>query len=249
MITRPSLPKPDRDPHLKAAALKAGIWAMVAVTQLGLVSALGLVRAAPPTFDVLPPMLVTLVRPDAPPPPPPPVVTPAPVAGGGAPAAPSRVHLPQKTPDRPPEIVAPPVPAPAPTLVIGVAPLATPTPGMGQGGQGQGTGEGTGDGDGPGRGGTPPIILRGATPAEVLSVVPPEARRARVPGRAAVNCVIRLDERLDDCRVVSETPAGYRFGEAGLRAAAFFRYRPPGSAAGRPLEGQRVTINVLFGRQ
>jgi len=93
------------------------------------------------------------------------------------------------------------------------------------------------------------MILRGATTAEVLSVVPPEARRARQAGRASINCVIRLDQRLDDCRVVSETPAGFRFGEAGLRAAGFFRYRPPGTASGRPVEGQRVTISVQFGRQ
>jgi protein TonB len=141
------------------------------------------------------------------------------------------------------------VPAPEQPLVIGVAAIASPTPGQGQGGVGDGTGTGIGDGDGPGRGGTPPLIIRGASPREILSVVPQEARQARQAGRAAVNCVILADQRLDDCRIVSETPQGYRFGEAGLRAATFFRYRPPMTASGRPLDGQRVTINVQFGRQ
>lgn len=244
MNDRPTLPKLDR-----TRSVTIGVWATIAAVHLGLFAMLGLVRPVAVQAPVLPPVLVSLIPPMAPLEPPPPPAEPAPVAGGGAPAAPSRVHLPVKAPERPPEVIAPPTPAPEQPLVIGTAPLATPTPGPGQGGEGEGTGTGVGDGDGPGRGGTPPMILRGATTAEVLSVVPPEARRARQAGRASINCVIRLDQRLDDCRVVSETPSGFRFGEAGLRAAGFFRYRPPGAASGRPIEGQRVTISVQFGRQ
>lgn len=244
----------DRNLFLKidrARGTTIGVWTATAVFHLGLFALLGLVRPLPATTDVLPPVLVSLVRPEPVPrpPSPPPPADPAPTKGGGAPAAPSRVHLPVKTPARAPEVVAPPTPAPEQPLVIGTAPLATPTPAPGQGGEGEGTGTGAGDGDGPGRGGTPPLILRGATPAEVLSVVPLEARRARQAGRASINCVIGLDQRLDDCRIVSETPVGFRFGEAGLRAASFFRYRPPMTASGRPVEGQRVTITVQFGRR
>jgi protein TonB len=244
MIAHPRLPRIDR-----RLGLRLGVGAAVAALQFGLISALGLVGPSPSGGDFLPVIEVELMRPPAPPPPPPPQPDPAPVAGGGAPAAPSRTHLAPRPPERPPELIAPPTPAPTQPLVIGVAPIATPEPGMGQGGQGEGSGTGIGDGDGPGSGGTPPMILRGPTPGEILGIVPPEARRARQAGRASINCVVRLDHRLDDCRVVGETPSGFRFGEAGLRAADFFRYRPPTSASGRPLDGQRVTISVMFGRQ
>ena len=246
MTERASLPKIDR-----ARGVRIGVWTSMVVVHAALFALLGLVSPTPVQNPAMPPVFVTL-EPPAPvplPPPPPPPPDPAPVAGGGAPAAPSRVRLPIKPPERAPEIIAPPKPAPTQPLVVGVAPLATPTPGMGLGGEGEGTGDGIGDGDGPGRGGTPPLILKGASTAEILSIVPPEARRARQAGRASINCVIRVDERLDDCRVVSETPVGFRFGEAGLRAAGFFRYRPPMTASGRPIKGQRVTISVQFGRQ
>lgn len=246
MTDRASFPKIDR-----ARGVRIGVWTFMVAVHAALFAMLGLVNPAPVQIPAMPPVFVTLEPPPPVPlpPPPPPPAEPAPVAGGGAPAAPSRVHLPIKPPERPPEIIAPPTPAPTAPLVIGAAPIATPAPGMGQGGEGEGTGDGVGDGDGPGRGGTPPLILKGASTAEILSIVPPEARRARQAGRASINCVIRVDERLDDCRVVSETPVGFRFGEAGLRAAGFFRYRPPMTASGRPIEGQRVTISVQFGRQ
>ena len=42
---------------------------------------------------------------------------------------------------------------------------------------------------------------------------------------------------------------GFGFGQAAIRGAAFFRYRPPMNAAGRPIEGQRVTVFIQMGRQ
>ena len=119
---------------------------------------------------------------------------------------------------------------------------------MGQGGTGDGTGTGDGDGDGPGSGGVGPMIIRPATSAEIQSVAPPRARGVRrPPGRARVNCVIRVDHRLDDCRIVEESPRGFGYGDQALRAMAFFRYRPPMTAGGRPVEGQRVTTFVNMG--
>lgn len=229
---------------------KLGVFAGVAVAHLVLLAVIGRGEASGPALPEPPPFNVTLYRPLPPPPPPPPPLEPSPVQGGGAPAAPSRVHLTPDPPTIPPELVAPLVPAPVPDpVVVGVAPIASPTPGMGQGGEGTGTGGGRGDGDGPGSGGTGPLILRGPTQSEILGIVPPGARAARRAGRASVNCLIRLDQRLDDCRVVSETPEGMGFGQAGIRAAAYFRYRPPMTAGGRPIEGQRVTVFIQMGRQ
>ncbi|MDP3801645.1 energy transducer TonB [Brevundimonas sp.] len=239
--------KPE-PPLLNADRLrKLGIVVGVSLAHLAVFAVMGRPDAPEPVPAQPPPFNVVLYRPPPPPPPPLPVVR---SQGGGAPAAPSRVHLTPKPADKPRELVAPPVPAPVPDpVLVGAGPIASPTPGMGQGGEGTGSGGGRGDGFGPGSGGAGPMILRGATQGEILSIVPPAARAARRAGRASVNCVIRLDQRLDDCRVVSESPEGFGFGEAGVRAAAFFRYRPPMTAAGRPVEGQRVTVFILMGRQ
>lgn len=198
----------------------------------------------------LPPIMVELVRPILPPPPPPPPEPSADRPGGGAPAAPSRVHTPPPPPVRPPDSPpAPPVQAPEPTIVVGAAPVASPEPGFGQGGQGTGTGTGVGAGDGPGSG-SGPMILRGPTQGEILDFVPAEARRRRQAGRASVNCEIQLDTRLDSCRVVSETPAGFGFGDAALTIAPrYFRFRPPRTGSGQSVAGARVTVFVEFGRQ
>ena len=202
-----------------------------------------------PQAEPAPPVIeVELFRPPLPPPPPAPPPEPAPTAGGGAPAAPSVIHTPPVVRPVPQEVIAPREQAPEPALVIGVAPISSGAPGMGQGGTGNGTGSGNGDGDGPGSG-APPLILRGASEAEILPFVPPETRRARKSGRGSVSCVIRADTRLEACRIVGETPPGFGFGEAALTIAPrYFRFRPPTSADGRSVEGYRVTVFVQFGR-
>lgn len=228
---------------------KLGTAVVIAGAHLGVFALMSQVGDPVPVPASLPAIDVTLFRPLPPPPPPP--LKPAIIAGGGAPAAPSRIHVPPKPIDTPPEVVAPRVQAPIPDpVVVGVAAEASPTPGMGLGGTGTGTGTGDGDGDGPGSGGTGPLILRGASQAEIRTLFPEAARRARRGGEASVNCVIRADQRLEGCRVVSESQRGMGFGESGVRVATeFFRFRPPMNASGRPIEGQRVTVNVFFGRQ
>jgi len=236
--------KPEPPLLNKDRLRKLGVVVGVMLAHLGVFGIMA--RAdAPRAWPEQPPAInVVLFRP-----PPPPPLKPAPTQGGGAPAAPSRIHVTPKPADKPRELPAPPVPAPEPALVIGMAPVAGPTPGMGQGGTGEGTGTGDGDGDGPGSGGTGPMIIRAATSAEIQSVAPPPVRGVRrPPGRVVVNCLIRIDQRLDDCRIVEESPRGFGFGEQALRATAFFRYRPPMTASGRPIAGQRVTTFVNMNR-
>ena len=226
---------------------QGGILLAVASLHAGLFALIGLGHAPPPVV-VRTPIEVQLVEPIPSPPPPPPPEPPAPAAGGSAPAAPSVVHVSPRPVPRA-ELPASPKPAPAPAVIVGASDQQGPTPGPGQGGQGSGTGDGEGEGYGPGAG-SGPIILRGASSGEILALVPPEARRRRVPGRASVTCVIRSDTRLEGCRVVSESPQGSGFGEAAIRVAeTHFRFRPPTTAAGRPVEGFRATVVVLFGRQ
>ena len=230
---------------------KLGIVATVALAHLGAFAVMGRAGSTADYPIPAPIISVELFRPVIPPPPPPPPPPkPAPVAGGGKPAAPSRVHVTRNPPPTPPEIVAPVVPAPKPDpILVGNAPVSSGAPGMGQGGQGTGPGTGDGDGDGPGSG-TGPMILRGASQAEILPFVPPAARAARRTGRAAVSCVIRADNRMEACRIVEELPPGLGFGDAAIRVATtHFRFRPPTTASGRVVEGARVTIGVTFGRQ
>lgn len=228
---------------------KLGALAVVLAAHAGLFLVIGRSVADPPMSPTPPPIFVELVAPPPPPPPPPPA-PPSPKAGGGAPAAPSRIHTPP--PPRipvPPELPAPRVQAPEPALVVGVSDKASPTSGMGQGGQGTGTGTGIGAGDGPGSGsGTPPRFLRGPSQGQIRDAHPRRALAARRSGVAIINCRIQLDTRLNACRVVSESPSGEGFGEAGLSVVSYYRFQPP-TRNGRPLDDQGVTVTVEFGPQ
>lgn len=234
-------------PLLNADRLrKLGVVVGVSLAHLVVFAVMGRADAPVPPAAPQPPVSVFLYRP--PPPPPPPPVEPARTQGGGAPAAPSRVHVPLKPAERPPEIVAPPVPAPEPALVVGAAPVAGPTPGMGQGGEGTGSGTGRGSGSGPGSGGTRWRLVAGAASADIQRVYPPAARRARISGNVLLSCRIRLDTRLENCRVVRETPVGQGFGEAALSLVVRFRAAPP-TEAGRPVENAEATFGIQFGPQ
>ncbi|MBG7615198.1 energy transducer TonB [Brevundimonas sp. BAL450] len=224
-------------------ARKLGAVLGVGLAHVALLAVLTRSQPLPPD-PPLPPIEVFLVPPPEPEPEPPPP-DPSPEAGGGAPAAPSVVHTPPNPPPEPPEIIAPIEQAPEPALNVGAAPTESPEPGMGQGGQGTGTGTGTGAGDGPGSGSGPAQIVRGPTLGQIQAAHPPGARS--VYGRVSLSCVIRLDQYLDQCRVVSESPPGRGFGEAGLVVSRYFRFRPP-TQGGRPVEGRRVVVGVDFGR-
>lgn len=219
----------------------------VAAVHAGLFVVLSQEKAGEPVVS-RPPFVVTLTPPFVMPPLPPPQADPAPSDGGGAPAAPSIVRPALRPPATPAEITAPPEPAPEPDpIVVGQAPIAGPVAGAGQGGEGTGTGGGSGSGAGPGAGGRFQV-LRGPTLDERRRAHPPAALRAGRSGRAAMSCVIGLDERLSDCHVVSETPEGQGFGQAALTLAPAFRARPP-VADGRPQLGTRGVFGVEFGQR
>lgn len=75
---------------------------------------------------------------------------------------------------------------------------------------------------------------------------PEEAIDNSISGRAVVRCNVRSDTRLERCELVSESPAGMGFGEAGLKMAAReFRIRPA-TVDGKPEEGTSVTIPMQF---
>lgn len=235
------LTSPFRRPSRRWAA--AAVFAGVAVAEMSLFLLLGQIRPRAPAGveDPARPIDVSLYDPL--PAPPPPARQPSPDSGGGAPAAPSRVR-PQPTPPRPPEIAAPPRPAPTPALVVGQAPTASPEPGRGLGGEGDGAGEGAGPGSGAGGGSSGPRLVTGPTLAQLRANHPRNARSRY--GRVELSCRIRLDRRLEGCRVVNESPVGLGFGAAGLAVADVFRFAPP-IENGRPVEGRSVTVGIDFG--
>lgn len=223
----PRIPKRWRTPLIVAA---------VAVAHLGVFAVIA--RITPQTAVTLPPPFdVFLAGPMLRPPPPP---EPAKDIGGGAPVAPSRTHVPLKPPVTPPEVAAPPTPAPEQPLIVGTSPETSPTPGQGQGGEGTGNGGGSGAGTGPGSGTVRFRMISAPTGSQIARLHPTRSGR-RESGEARVACRIRLDTRLDQCRVVSETPPGRGFGQAALSAAALYRFQPP-SRDGRPYEGETVLV-------
>lgn len=212
--------------------------AAVAAAHLGVFAVIARTQPTPPVI-LLPPFDVFLVRPPLPPPPPPPP-EPAEEVGGGAPAAPSRVHTPLNPPPTPPEVTSPPTPAPEQPLVVGASPETGPTPGQGQGGEGAGAGGGSGAGTGPGSGTVRFRMISAPTGSQIARLHPTRSGR-RERGEARVTCRIRLDTRLDQCRVVGETPSGRGFGQAAVTAAALYRFQPP-SRGGQPYEGETVLV-------
>lgn len=223
----------------------AAIFAGVAVIELGLFLLLGQVKGRSPEMPIIEDRPFEVVLYD--PPPPRSDQPPAAATGGGAPAAPSRTHTPPPPKvERPRELPAPQQQAPEqPAVVVGAAPEASSELGFGQGGQGTGSGTGVGSGSGPGSGSTGPRLVTGPTIAQVRANHPVSARTRY--GRVEMSCRIRLDTRLESCRVVSENPPGFGFGQAGLAVAGIFRFQPP-TENGRPVEGQQVTVGVDFGR-
>lgn len=73
---------------------------------------------------------------------------------------------------------------------------------------------------------SPAIYLRVPTHQEKTALYPQEARRRGVAGTVVMACQVLRDQRLHDCLIREESPAGLGFGEATLRAAPYFRGRP-----------------------
>lgn len=86
---------------------------------------------------------------------------------------------------------------------------------------------------------------RRPSPQQFSSLFPREAMRDGVGGRVTVACEVETDGRLSGCRIKSEEPEGYQFGEAALRMAGYFKMRPK-IEGGRPVDGGTVLIPIRF---
>jgi len=74
----------------------------------------------------------------------------------------------------------------------------------------------------------------------------PEAAAERgVGGKATLLCRVRIDGRLNDCKVVEESPPGECFGEAAMKLAPKFRMTPM-TRDGVPVDGATVRIPLSY---
>jgi TonB family protein len=90
-----------------------------------------------------------------------------------------------------------------------------------------------------------PRSLVGLDRASMFSRYYPErAQREDVPGDVSLSCQVTKDDKLQACRVLSETPAGYGFGKAAVQLAGLMTLPPKDLAHVRP--GERVQIPIKF---
>lgn len=90
-----------------------------------------------------------------------------------------------------------------------------------------------------------PDWRRVENPGNPLRFYPERAQRLAVEGAATISCVVDASGRLQDCRVLDETPAGYGFGEAALRMKVLFRMKPL-TRGGQPVDGGVVRVPIRF---
>ena len=70
------------------------------------------------------------------------------------------------------------------------------------------------------------------------------AQLLRLDGSATITCQAEIDGRVDECRIVSETPVGVGFGAATLRTASYFTMNPA-TLDGKPIRSE-VTIPLRW---
>lgn len=85
---------------------------------------------------------------------------------------------------------------------------------------------------------------RQPTNDELMSVFPAQALREGIAGRSTMTCVALANGQLGDCSATAETPPGYRFGQAAVAAARFYRMNPR-TEDGRPVES-RVSLSITW---
>lgn len=80
---------------------------------------------------------------------------------------------------------------------------------------------------------------------QLMRAYPSRAIEMGVTGSAQLNCGVQVDGRLNDCRILSETPARQGFGRAATSLSRYFRMSPR-TVDGQAVEGARVTVGIRF---
>jgi TonB family protein len=90
----------------------------------------------------------------------------------------------------------------------------------------------------------PAAWLKKPTSEDLIGVWPPSAAQSGTGGQATISCIVTLQGTLRNCVVVSETPAGSGFGQAGLVLAPQFLMKPA-TKDGKPVESM-VNIPIKW---
>lgn len=87
--------------------------------------------------------------------------------------------------------------------------------------------------------------LQAPTYAEVAAAFPAKAKDRKVGGQATLSCKFKADGRLDDCRVLGESPFGMGFGAAAKTLLPGF-LGPTAFGDGTPIKGAMTQLPVTF---
>jgi protein TonB len=92
---------------------------------------------------------------------------------------------------------------------------------------------------------TNPDWLRRPTNEDMVRYYPPRANTLEKEGSATISCVVTEQGTMSNCRVVSETPSGFQFGDAALKMSKIFKMRPK-TEDGRPVGGASWSTTIRF---
>jgi TonB family protein len=81
---------------------------------------------------------------------------------------------------------------------------------------------------------------------DMMRYYPERAISGALGGDVTINCRVGSTLRLEDCKVIAETPVHVGFGDAALRIAPLYVLRPQILASGESVVGARVTVPVKF---
>jgi protein TonB len=92
---------------------------------------------------------------------------------------------------------------------------------------------------------TRPDWARKPNADDMARYYPDRAQRMEVGGRATIRCTVNAKGSLENCSVVSESPADYGFGDAALKLSRLFRMKPK-TLDGAPVDGGEITVPITF---